>query len=66
MNGTPVENNFHGKTGTLNGVSSISGYLSCANGDDLVISMLFEFDRDGANYYRDIQDSIIEALYNLN
>jgi len=66
MNGTPVKNNFHGKTGTLNGVSSISGYLTCANGDDLVISILFEFNKDGANFYRDIQDSIIETLYNLN
>ena len=66
MNGTPVENNFHGKTGTLNGVSSISGYLNCANGDDLVVSILFEFNRQGANFYRDIQDNIIEALYNLN
>lgn len=66
MRGTPAENNFRGKTGTLNGVSSISGYLSCDNGDDLIISILFEYERGGRRFHRNIQDSIIEVLYSLN
>ena len=66
MIGTPAENNFHGKTGTLNGVSSIAGYLSCDNGEDLIVSIFFEFNKGGARFHRDIQDSIIEALYSLN
>jgi D-alanyl-D-alanine carboxypeptidase/D-alanyl-D-alanine-endopeptidase (penicillin-binding protein 4) len=66
MRGTPAENNFHGKTGTLNGVSSIAGYLSCSNGDDLIVSILFEYEHGGRRLHRNIQDSIIEVLYSLN
>ncbi len=66
MIGTFAENNFHGKTGTLNGVSSIAGYLTCENGDDLIISIFFEFTRGGANFHRDVQNRIIETLYELN
>ncbi|HSP86591.1 MAG TPA: D-alanyl-D-alanine carboxypeptidase/D-alanyl-D-alanine-endopeptidase, partial [Ignavibacteriaceae bacterium] len=62
MSGSFAANNFHGKTGTLNGVSSISGYLTCANGDDLIISIFFEFNRNGAKFHRDVQDDIIQTL----
>lgn len=60
--GTTAENNFHGKTGTLNGVSSLSGYLTCPNGEDLIISIFFEFTKGGANLHRDIQDEIVQIL----
>jgi D-alanyl-D-alanine carboxypeptidase/D-alanyl-D-alanine-endopeptidase (penicillin-binding protein 4) len=60
--GTRAENNFHGKTGTLNGVSSLSGYLTTAGGDDLIISIIFEFDKRGARFHRYIQDDIISLL----
>jgi D-alanyl-D-alanine carboxypeptidase/D-alanyl-D-alanine-endopeptidase (penicillin-binding protein 4) len=62
MSGTTAENNFHGKTGTLNGVSSISGYLKTASGDDLIISMIFEFDKKGTRFHHSIQDDIITLL----
>jgi serine-type D-Ala-D-Ala carboxypeptidase/endopeptidase (penicillin-binding protein 4) len=62
LNGTKAENNFHGKTGTLNGVSSLSGYLTTEGGDDLIISIIFEFNRKGARFHRDIQDDIINLL----
>ncbi len=62
MDGTRAENNFHGKTGTLNGVSSLSGYLTTAAGDDLIISIIFEFDKNGARFHRDVQDDIITLL----
>lgn len=62
MIGTLAQNNFRGKTGTLNGVSSLSGYLTTADGDDLIICIIFEFQKGGARKYRDIQDSIIEIL----
>ena len=65
MRGTFAENNFRGKTGTLNGVSSLSGYLTCSGGDDLIISIFFEFKNAGANFHRDIQDEIVQTLYNL-
>jgi len=62
MRGTSAENNFRGKTGTLNGVSSISGYVTNADGDDLIVCMMFEFKKGGARKYRDLQDRIIEVL----
>ena len=54
--------NFRGKTGTLNGVSSISGYLTTKNDDELIVSMILEFNRGGAHRYRNAQDRIIEIL----
>jgi len=62
MRGTAAENNFRGKTGTLNGVSSISGFVTNADGDDIIVCMMFEFTKGGARKYRNIQDSIIEIL----
>jgi D-alanyl-D-alanine carboxypeptidase/D-alanyl-D-alanine-endopeptidase (penicillin-binding protein 4) len=62
MIGTHAANNFRGKTGTLNGVSSLSGYLTTAGGDDLIISIIFEFDERGARYHRFIEDDIITLL----
>ena len=54
--------NFRGKTGTLNGASSVSGYLKLKNGDDIIISMIFEFSKNSNNYYRNVEDKIIEKL----
>lgn len=62
MENTPAENNFRGKTGTLNGVSSLSGYLTTESGDDLIISIIFEYTRGRWRTYRNIQDEIIEIL----
>ncbi len=53
---------FRGKTGTLNKVCTLSGYLSTNDGRDLVVSILFEFSRYGWNFYRGIQDEIISQL----
>ena len=64
--GTSAENNFHGKTGTLNGVSSLSGYVTCENGEDLVVSIFFEFTKGGADFHRDIQDEVIQILSDWN
>ncbi len=52
---------FFGKTGTLNGVSTIAGFLKCANGDELIIGIMTEFGSRGPRFYRAIQDQIIEA-----
>jgi D-alanyl-D-alanine carboxypeptidase/D-alanyl-D-alanine-endopeptidase (penicillin-binding protein 4) len=62
MIGSRAENNFHGKTGTLNGVSSLSGYVTTAGGDDLVISIIFEYDQRGARFHRSIEDEIVTML----
>lgn len=60
-----ANNNFRGKTGTLNGVSSLSGYLTTLGGEDLIISIMFEFSRGGADLHRDVQDNIVEYLSGL-
>jgi D-alanyl-D-alanine carboxypeptidase/D-alanyl-D-alanine-endopeptidase (penicillin-binding protein 4) len=62
MIGTAAENNFRGKTGTLNGVSSISGYVTNADEDDIIVCMMFEFSKGGASKYKSIQDRIIGTL----
>ncbi len=62
MRGSSAENDFHGKTGTLNGVSSLSGYLKTASGDDLVISMIFDFSSGGTLLHREVENEIIEIL----
>ena len=62
MDDTRAGRNFHGKTGTLNGVSSLSGYVTTAAGDDLIVSIIFEFDKKGARFHRNIQDDIIALL----
>ncbi len=62
LNDTDAANNFHGKTGTLNGVSSLSGYLKTSNGNELIICIIFEFKRGGASLHRRIQDEIIKSL----
>ena len=64
MIGTKAENNFRGKTGTLNGVSGLAGYLMTPDGNDLIITIIFEFNRGGWGYYRDIQDQIVVLLAN--
>lgn len=54
--------NFRGKTGSLNGVSSISGYLTTKDNKDLIVSIIMNFRSNGMNYYRDLQDKIISYL----
>ena len=40
MLNTPAANNLHGKTGSLTGVTALSGYVTTADGRKLVFSML--------------------------
>ncbi|MHA6577521.1 D-alanyl-D-alanine carboxypeptidase/D-alanyl-D-alanine endopeptidase [Pseudomonas yamanorum] len=40
LRGTAAENNLHGKTGSMNGVSSLTGYVTDAKGRKLVFSMV--------------------------
>ncbi len=64
MRSSAAENDFHGKTGTLNGVSSLSGYLKTSDNQDLIVSMIFDFKKGNANYYRSIENEIVEILTN--
>jgi D-alanyl-D-alanine carboxypeptidase/D-alanyl-D-alanine-endopeptidase (penicillin-binding protein 4) len=60
--GTSAVNNLHGKTGTLDGISSLSGYLKTGTGEDLIISIIMEFDKRGNRYHHSIQDEIVRIL----
>lgn len=54
--------NFRGKTGTLRGVSSLSGYLITENKNMIIVSIIMSFSKKGSDFYRKIQDEIIEYL----
>ncbi len=57
-----VTRRFWGKTGTLNGVSSVTGYLLTKKEEYYVVSIIFQFNKKGADYYKNIQDEIIELI----
>lgn len=54
--------NFRGKTGTLRGTSSVSGYLKTISGDDLIVSIIFFYQAKGQNYWKSVEDRIIGLL----
>ena len=57
-----LNNKFWGKTGTLNGVSSVTGYLETKKMEYYVISIVFQFKQKSIDYYKNIQDEIIELI----
>ncbi len=62
MRGTPAEGRARAKTGTLQGVSSVSGYVPSAEGERLAFSMIMEFYVGAESPRRAVQDSIVAAL----
>ena len=60
MTGTRAENNVHAKTGSLTGVSSLSGYVTAANGRPLVFSVVFNDFLSGST--KDLEDAIAVRL----
>ena len=64
MKGTKAEGNVHAKTGSLTGVSSLSGYVTTRNGNMLVFSILCNHFPEKIMYLRNAQDKIMELLAN--
>ncbi len=60
MVGTPAAGNVHGKTGTLTGASSLSGYVTDADGDRLIFSIVFNDHLSGKP--SDLEDRIAVRL----
>jgi D-alanyl-D-alanine carboxypeptidase/D-alanyl-D-alanine-endopeptidase (penicillin-binding protein 4) len=58
MKGTPAQNNLHAKTGTLGGVSALSGYVTTADGEMLCFSMMMQNYIGSGESYRKTQDAI--------
>lgn len=61
MRGTPAEGNVHAKTGSLDNVSALSGYVIAANGEKLVFSIM-ETNYAGASPKTTVEDKIAVAL----
>lgn len=64
MAGTAAQNNVHAKTGSLTGVTSLSGYVTAANGQQLVFSLLFNDFLSPAP--QDLEDAIAIRLAEYN
>ncbi|MBN2571359.1 MAG: D-alanyl-D-alanine carboxypeptidase/D-alanyl-D-alanine-endopeptidase [Ignavibacteriales bacterium] len=62
MKGTEAENNVHAKTGTLSGVSCLSGYLTAANDHQIAFSILIQNFVGSSTTARNIQDEICRIL----
>ncbi|GLW63774.1 D-alanyl-D-alanine carboxypeptidase DacC [Actinomadura rubrobrunea] len=60
MRGTPAAGNVHAKTGTLTGVTALSGYVRDPSGRRLVFSVIFNGYAGGAP--KDIEDKIAVRL----
>jgi serine-type D-Ala-D-Ala carboxypeptidase/endopeptidase (penicillin-binding protein 4) len=62
MKKSSSENNVHAKTGTLSGVSSLSGYLKTKKGNTLSFSIILQNYRGSAVQARYFQDTICNIL----
>ena len=58
---TPAANNVHAKTGTVNSVSSLSGYLTASNGHQLTFSIINQ-GIPRSSLGRDFQDQVCRFL----
>ncbi|MBI4535129.1 MAG: D-alanyl-D-alanine carboxypeptidase/D-alanyl-D-alanine-endopeptidase [Ignavibacteriae bacterium] len=65
MKGTLAQGNLRGKTGTLTGASSLSGYVRTADGELLAFSILMQNFLGKVTAYRQLQDRICVFLSGL-
>lgn len=64
MKGEIFTNRVHAKTGTLSGVTSLSGFIFPRHGDPLAFSIMMNGYVDDSKPFRDLQDGIAEILIN--
>ncbi|MCF0198978.1 MAG: D-alanyl-D-alanine carboxypeptidase/D-alanyl-D-alanine-endopeptidase [Bacteroidaceae bacterium] len=64
MSGTPAKDNVHAKTGTVEGVSSLSGYATAPNGHTLAFSII-NVGVGSSSAGRTFQDKVCRALCEL-
>jgi D-alanyl-D-alanine carboxypeptidase/D-alanyl-D-alanine-endopeptidase (penicillin-binding protein 4) len=62
MKNTSAQNNVYAKTGTLNGVSNLSGYVTAKDGHLLAFSILIQNYVDESSKARSFQNKICELL----
>ncbi|MCH8032798.1 MAG: D-alanyl-D-alanine carboxypeptidase/D-alanyl-D-alanine-endopeptidase [Bacteroidetes bacterium] len=66
MKNTKAENNVHAKTGTLAGVSSLSGYVSAKNGNLITFAIMIQNFVEKNSVARRFQDKICKLLANYH
>ncbi len=65
MIGTAAQYNAHGKTGTLNGVTALAGYVTTGDGQLAAYFITMQHFRGGPWAYKREQDKVVEALANF-
>lgn len=55
-------NRLRGKTGTLNGVTSLAGFVTAKSGDLLIFSINFNHTYGSNNYFRSLIDKVIAII----
>jgi D-alanyl-D-alanine carboxypeptidase len=63
LRGTPVQGNSYAKTGSLNRVSSLSGYLRTQSGRWLAFSIIMNAYNAPASDARALQDQLVQLLW---
>jgi D-alanyl-D-alanine carboxypeptidase/D-alanyl-D-alanine-endopeptidase (penicillin-binding protein 4) len=66
MRGTRAETTVHAKTGSLTGVSSLSGYVRTVDGELLAFSFLMQNFPGSVRPYRNVKDALAVLLAGLN
>ncbi len=64
--GTAAQNNMRGKTGTIDQVSALSGYVKTAAGEELVVSIVVNGVPGGAGIRTRVIDEIVVTLADYN
>ena len=62
MKNTSAHQNVHAKTGTLNGVSNLSGYVTAKNGHLIAFSIMIQNFVEKYSKARNFQNMICELL----
>ena len=66
MKESRVFKHVHAKTGTISGVSSLSGYLESKNGHMIAFSILIQNFVGSSARARSIQDKLCEIVFDMN
>lgn len=64
LSNSPAKANIRAKTGTLNGVSALAGYVASQQGDVFAYALFLNNNRCGYSGADKVEDQIVTAIYN--